>query len=143
MIQGKAGTGGLPTLPAMRRLVSICLLVLMLCLGLGQGAWATPLPVRLQSARCAVQVLAPTVQAPSQEAEPHLATAGDATQAAGERCCETDCGQCQCQGPGLAALIGVPVPPRHCRGGTLRARSVCGAPDHIPELSLRPPLPPA
>ncbi|MBK6470278.1 MAG: hypothetical protein IPF94_05940 [Betaproteobacteria bacterium] len=56
-----------------------------------------------------------------------------------EPCCDGHCSACH--GHGLVALVGLPlVLGSRSTGSGVPVRSALGAPDHIPELPLRPPL---
>ena len=133
LIQGKAGANGLPTLPAMRRLLSICLMLLLPWQGL---AWAISLADAPPVPCAAAWVQTPTDKL-SQTTTADTAPTGAAAVAEAPPCCDADCGNCHEQG--LVALICVPVLQGDSGGSELRARSAVGGPDHIPELPQRPP----
>lgn len=62
----------------------------------------------------------------------------DCDEAPAQPCCGTGCSSCH--GHGLVAMISEPVMIGACTGGSVVTRSAGGAPDHIPEHPLRPPL---
>lgn len=123
----------------MRRLLVLCLLLMLPF----QGAWAVVAGIAALDAPCAA----------SQQAALQAAH-GDGTDAAADEAgalvdcdhglpAEPGCdGSCSnCHGHGLVALVGLPVVPGStCTGGGVSGRSARGAPDHIPEHPLRPPL---
>jgi hypothetical protein len=129
----------------MRRLLVLCLLLMLPF----QGAWAVVSGIAALDAPCAS----------SQQAALHgeddsangNATGSDAEAdlegamvdcdhgLPAEPCCDGHC--TACHGHGLAALVGLPlVLGGTCTGVDVLVRSAWGAPDHIPELPLRPPL---
>lgn len=128
----------LPTLRAMRRVLVLCLLLMLPF----QGAWAAVAGIAALDAPCAMQ----------QQAAVHGGHAGDASApdeapaalsdcegAADEACCDTGC-SCG-HGHTPVALIAAPVIVQTCSGCAAVTGSARGAPDHIPEHPLRPPLP--
>lgn len=121
----------------MRRLLLLCLLVMLPF----QGAWAAVAAIAALDSPCAM----------SQQATQHGAHGGDAGAqddlpsatadcdgAVAEPCGDSGCGCCHAHT--LVALISVPVALSAGTGGAVVTRNVLGAPDHIPEHPLRPPL---
>jgi len=138
LIQGKATAAGLPTLQAMRRLLMICLLVMLPL----QGVWSAVAGIAALDAPCAM----------SQQASMHD-THGDVDASADGPGAMIDCdggmpaeascdGSCSnCHGHVLVAMISLPVAlGGAAAGGGVLAGGARGAPDHIPEHPLRPPL---
>lgn len=121
----------------MRRLLVLCLLLMLPF----QGAWAVVSGIAALDAPCAA----------SQQAALQVANSNDAGADLGgamvdcdhglpaEPCCDGHCSTCH--GQGLAALVGLPlVLVSACTGSGVFAHSAWGAPDHIPDHPLRPPL---
>jgi hypothetical protein len=150
LIQGKASCAGLPTLAAMRRVLLVCLL-LMLPL---QGAWGAMAGIRAFELPCAAAGHAaspPTDLAPADATDVDAATGphgampdcgGPLPDVACDGSC-SDCAACSaCHGTGLVALLGTPPCVAGAgQGFSAPARQPRGAPDHVPEPLLRPPLP--
>ncbi|MDO9072801.1 MAG: hypothetical protein Q7U73_06015 [Rubrivivax sp.] len=122
----------------MRRLLMFCLLVMLPF----QGAWSAVSGIAALDAPCAT----------SQQASLHGGHAGDGDAAADAPGAMIDCdgfmpaeacdGSCSnCHGHVLVAMISLPVALGDTgTGDVVLTCNVGGAPDHIPEHPLRPPL---
>jgi hypothetical protein len=139
LIQGKAERAGLPKLPTMRRLLVLCLLLMLPF----QGAWAVMADIAALDAPCAAAKQA-AMHGAHGSGSPAAADGADAMpdclgDLPAEPCCDGNCGNGHGNLP--VALVGLAVVPGGiCSGGDVVARCPRGVPDHIPEHPLRPPL---
>ena len=116
----------------MRRLVFICLLLILLP---AQGIWSTVARLDLHNVPCTVcSHLAQRVAIDVASSTPGL----DADGGASGSCCDANCPGCS--GHGMPALICLPWAPGIHAGGGVVARNAALPPDHVPDLLLRPPL---